>query len=76
MKLTVARQQAIEAIQSLGDESSKQEVRDVFSLARKAFGKIKAFQPVESAAWDMALAGGCYGRVQSRLIDFAAQVNA
>ena len=74
--ITPTRQQAIDAVSALTDESGKKEVMSVFSQARKAFGRIKSFQAVEAAAWDVALAGGCYGRVQHKLIDFVAHVNA
>ncbi len=74
--ITPARQQAITAVYALTDESGKKEAMAAFSQARKAFCRIKAFQEVESAAWDVALAGGCYRRVQSLLVGFVAQVNA
>lgn len=70
MKLNQARIDALTAIRNLGGESSKDDVLSAFSLSRKVF-KVKAFEPVEKAAWDMALAGGCWGVVQRELECFA-----
>lgn len=70
IKITQTRQQAINSVAALTEESSKKEIIDVFSLARKAFARVKSFEAVESAAWDMILAGGCHRVVYAKLFEF------
>lgn len=76
IKMTEARKDALEEIRRLHSlpEATKGDVMHAFSRAKRVFGKVQTFSAVEAAAWDMVLAGGCWGKVWKKLEEFAKTV--